>query len=316
MKKIVFFLIFTIFAFAADIKPLSSVKFNFGILDMKVGKDKLYVATDNGEVLVLDLEGLKVLNEIKIRKIKDFMGELHESDIYTVDELNGKILFLAQAEEGYSELFVSENNSTVKVLDKSASLYAKAAKFVDDNRAILVLMSDEVVLYDIKNKKILKRGVAGEYFYSMMDISPNRKFIVVGDEGGEVIVVDTDTLKRIKLFKDINKDKIISIATTDNMTSAGSRGDKMLAVYDLKSGDSKTKKCNFFVYVTALSPDNSLVVYGDNEKYILKVADISTFDTKYRLVGHKYIVNVIKFIDKNTLVSGSENGEIIKWRLK
>ena len=283
---------------------------------MKIDSGKLYIATDASELLIMDLDNLNTLNEIRVRKVKDFMGELQDADIYSVDVIDNKILFLAQAEDGYSELFVYENNQTKKVLDKSLSLYAKAAKFVDKDRAILVLMSDEVVLYDIKNKKIIKKAKAGEYFYSSMSIAPNRKFIVIGDEGGEVIVVDTSTLKVKTLFENVNKDKIISIYTTNSSIVAGSRGDKTLAVYDIKNKKSRSKKCDFFVYATALSPDDSFVVYGDNEKYILKIADSYNFELKGRLIGHKNIINVLRFIDKNNLITGSESGEIMKWRLK
>ncbi len=315
-RKIFLFILSVVILFASNIKPSLSIKLNMGVLDMKIYNNSLYVATDGGRVLVMDIDNFKIINEIKIRKIKDFMGELHESDIYSVDVLDGKILFLAQAEEGYSELFINENNQTKKVLDKSLSLYAKAAKFVDRDKAILVLMSDETVLYDIKNKKILKRAAAGEYFYSSMDISPNRKFIVIGDEGGEIIVVDTSNLKRIYLFKDINKDKIVSIFTTNDMIAAGSRGDKTLGIYSLKDKKGWSKKCDFFVYATAIAPDDSYVVYGDNDKYILKIANPFTFDLKDRLVGHKNIINSVKFIDSKTIITGSETGEIMKWRLK
>ena len=316
MKKLLLYLLlFTFWVFASDIKPIKNAKIDAAVLDMVVTNDNIYVATDASAVVVLD-SNLSLKKEIKVRKIKDFMGELNDADIYSVDVIEDKILFLAQAEDGYAELFIHENNQTKKVLDKSLMLYAKAAKFVDSKRAVLALMSDELVLYDIEKQKIIKRAKAGEYFYSAMAMDKSRKYVVVGDEGGEVIVVDPNTLQRIKLFKDVNKDKILSLFINAPLVAAGSRADKKLALYNIDGGKPKTyKNPDFFVYVVGLSLDNRYVLYGDNEKYILKVADTNSLDVKYRLVGHKNIVNVIRFIDNKLLLTGSETGEIMMWRL-
>ncbi len=316
MKKLLLFLLlFTFWAFANDIKPLKETKIDAAVLDMVLANDKVYVATDASAVVVLD-KNLSVKKKIKVRKIKDFMGTLNDADIYSVDVMGDKILFLAQAEDGYAELFVHENNQTKKVLDKSLMLYAKAAKFVDSKRAVLALMSDELVLYDIDAQKIIIKAKAGEYFYSAMAMDKSRKYLVVGDEGGEVIVVDPTTLQRIKLFKDVNKDKILSLFINDPLVAAGSRADKKLALYDMQGGSPKTyKNPDFFVYVVGLTPDNRYVIYGDNEKYILKVADTNSLTVRHRLVGHKNIVNVIRFVDNKLLLTGSETGEILMWRL-
>ena len=231
--------------------------------------------------------------------------------------LDGKILFLAQAEDGYSELFVSDGNKTTKVLDKSKMLYAKAAKYVDGEHVLLALMSDEVILYDIVHKKVLKRRKFGEYFYSVMAMDKDRRHFVIGDEGGEVIMGEAPSLKRLKLFENINKDKILSIDINKNIIAAGSRADKTLAIYDWQENSHKVvKNPDFFIYVVGVSPDNRYVVYGDNDKYVLKVLSIGNLERKYELIGHKNIVNVVRFIDKNTIVTGSETGEILKWRLK
>ncbi|WP_281950734.1 WD40 repeat domain-containing protein [Nitrosophilus kaiyonis] len=317
MKKIIILLLSIFaFAFAVDIKPFKKIDIGAAVLDIAIENSKIYVATDASKVLILDKD-LNRLKEIKVRKVKDFMGELNNADIYSIDVLDNTVLYLAQAEEGYSELFIYKDGKKEKVLDKSAMMYAKAAKFVDKTKAILVLMSDEVVLYDIKNKKVLKRKRAGEYFYSVSSIERDRKYFAIGDEGGEVIVVDTKTLENVKVFKDINKDKILSIFINKDLVAAGSRADKTFALYNIKSGNYKTiKNPKFFIYAVGLSPDNRLAIYGDNEKFILKGIDTSSYDLKYRFIGHTHIVNVIRFLDKNLMITGSETGEIILWRLK
>ena len=316
LKKIVVVLLLGLALFGVDLRPVHEGKIEGAVLDMVLGDGKIFIATDASKVLVLD-QNFSTLQEIKVRQIKDFMGELNNADIYSVDYLNGVILYLAQAEDGYSELFLYKDGKKINVLDKSKMMYAKAAKFVDDKRAVLALMSDEVVLYDINAQKVLKRAKAGEYFYSVMSMDPKRKYIAIGDEGGEVIVVDPRTLQRVRLFKNINKDKILSITINDNLIAAGSRADKTLALYDIETGDTKVvKNPDFFIYVTGLSPDNSMVVYGDNEKYILKVLDTNSLGLRYRLIGHKNIVNVVRFEDDKTVITGSETGEIKKWRLK
>ncbi|MRI59034.1 MAG: hypothetical protein C6H99_05965 [Epsilonproteobacteria bacterium] len=316
MKKILALILVALSLFGVDLKPIQEAKIEGAVLDMVLGDGKIFIATDASRVLVLD-QNFSIQKEIKVRQIKDFMGELNNADIYSIDYVNGTILYLAQAEDGYSELFLYRDGKKINVLDKSKMMYAKAAKFVDEKRAVLALMSDEVVLYDLEAKKVLKKAKAGEYFYSVMSMDPDRKYIAIGDEGGEVVVIDPKTLQKVKAFKDINKDKILSIYINDNLVAAGSRADKTLALYDIISGATKVvKNPDFFIYVTGLSPDNALVVYGDNEKYILKVLDTNSLSLRYRLVGHKNIVNVVRFEDEKTIITGSETGEIKKWRLK
>ncbi|BAF70908.1 WD40 repeat domain-containing protein [Nitratiruptor sp. SB155-2] len=299
----------------SNIQPIKGIDIKASVLDMVIDNAKIYVATDASKVIVLDLD-LKQLQEYKVRKIKDFMGTFNDADIYSIDVLNGNILFLAQAEEGYAELFFVQNGKVAKVLDKSLGLYAKAAKFVDMDHAVLTLMSDEVVLYDIKNHTIVKRAKAGEYFYSAMAIDKKRANVAIGDEGGEVIVVDAKTLQRKKLIKDVNKDKILSIDINEGVIAAGSRADKTLAIYYWKENrHKKIQNPDFFIYVVGLSPKNRFVVYGDNEKYNLKVLNMNQMQVVYRLVGHKNIVNVVRFADEKTVFTGSETGEIKKWRL-
>ncbi|BCD68881.1 WD40 repeat domain-containing protein [Nitratiruptor sp. YY09-18] len=313
--KIFIVLLLGVLLYGADLSPASSVNIKAAVLDAVFANHKIYLATDAGKVVIMD-ENLSVQKSLRVRKIKDFMGTLHDADIYSVDVLDDQILYLAQAEDGYAELYLYRDGNASKVLDKSLHLYAKAAKFVDKQHAILALMSDEVVLYDLVARKIVKRAKAGEYFYAAMAMDPSRKMVAIGDEGGEVVVLNPQNLEHIKLFKDVNKDKILSIAINNPLIAAGSRADKTLAIYNLRGGKPKVyKNPDFFIYVTTLSPMNHYVVFGDNEKYILKVASVESLDIQYRLIGHKNIVNVVRFLDEKRVLSASETGEIKIWRL-
>jgi len=317
IKKLMFIvgLVGSLFA-STPLKPVDETNINAAVLDMVLANGKIYIATDASKVLILD-NNFTILQTIPVRQIKDFMGDLNDADIYSIDVLGDTILYLAQAEDGYSELFLYKDGKKINVLDKSKMVYAKAAKFVDKDRAVLALMSDEVLLYDLKKRAVIKKTQAGEYFYSVMAMSKDRKYIAIGDEGGEVIIIDPKTLQRVKVFKDVNKDKILSISIDKEKAVAGSRADKAFAIYDIKTGDHKViKNPNFFVYVTGINADNGLAVYGDNEKYILKVVDVTTLELLYTLVGHKNIVNVVRFIDNSTILTGSETGEIKRWRLE
>jgi len=306
----------SIFLCAADLKPVEKRDLQAAILDIVHEDGKLYVATDASKVVILDEKSLEPLQTIKVRQIKDFMGELNDADIYSVDVLDGVVLYLAQAEDGYAELFLFHDGNGTKVLDKSKGVYAKAAKFIDRDHAALALMSDEVILYDLKNQKVVKTVKAGEYFYSAMAIDGERKHIVVGDEGGEVSVIETKPFRVAHIFKDINKDKILAISVAGDLIAAGSRADKTFALYHISTGKAKkVKNPDFFVYVTGISPDQKYAVYGDNEKYILKVVDTEMVEVRHRLVGHSHIVNVVNFLDKDTIITGGETGEIMKWEL-
>lgn len=74
-------------------------------------------------------------------------------------------------------------------------------------------------------------------------------------------------------------------------------------------------KSDFLVYCVGLSPSGEVGVYSDGEENELQIFDTYTKQLKDRLVGHKAIVNQIKFVNENMLISSDQGHDIFFWKI-
>ena len=85
---------------AKDLTPSSSLIASGGVIDLVLNNDKLYVSTAASSVDIFDIKTQEKIDSIKMPKIKDFLGDIIDSKIYSVDILNDNILILSQGEKG------------------------------------------------------------------------------------------------------------------------------------------------------------------------------------------------------------------------
>lgn len=111
-----FILIFTLTynLFANDLKPLNILETSGGVTDLVLDKNRLLAATVNSTIDIFDINSKEKIDTIKIPKIKDFLGDLIESKIYSTDILGNKILILSQGESGGRNLFIYEDKKINK----------------------------------------------------------------------------------------------------------------------------------------------------------------------------------------------------------
>ena len=75
--------------------------------------------------------------------------------ILSVDYSDGRLLFVSRVLEGWRELYIYENKTLTKLIDKKEKMTLQEVKFVDDERAVIMTMSNALILFDITKKKIL-----------------------------------------------------------------------------------------------------------------------------------------------------------------
>ncbi|WP_456480756.1 nitrate reductase [Nautilia sp.] len=313
MKKIIILLI-CIYAFA--LMPVKKITYNGYISKITYNKTYLIAGLENGTIVIKKFDTLKNIEKISLPKIHDFMGDLISMPIYSLDIApdNKHLMILAEGEDAKRELFIYDlDTKKLKHIFTTKETLMKGT-FIGNDKIFFALLSDEALLYDLKNKKNIYRTQIGNYVFSTYAINKDKTLSVFGDESGALKIVDIKTGKKIKELKGFNKDKTLSCDIEKNLAINGS-SDMRVAVYNIKNGYSKlTLKVKFLPYGATISPDLSKFAVQYNEKN-----DIAIYSMYNKLLnvlkGHTMALNGIKFLDAKTIISFSP-AEILIWKLK
>ena len=304
MKKIILLLL-TTFLFAVSFQKLS---FENYISKLTFNKNYIAVALENGEIIIKSFNSFKDIAKIKLPNIEDFMGDKIPMPVFNLDIKNNKILILAGGEDNSKNLFIFDikTKKLSKILTTKESLM-KAFFYKD--KILFAYLSDELALYDIKNRKIIYKKQIGNYVFS--DCSIFKDIAVLSDESGVIKVVDIQTGKKLSELKGFNKDQTLSIDIFQNFVINGT-ADKRIAVYNLKNGNTIFEfRGKFLPYGVAITDNRLAIQYNEKNDIAL-----FNFNKKMKLLkGHTMALNGMKFINKNRLISYSP-AEIIIWNLE
>ncbi len=314
-KTVLLILLFVTALLARDITPEKEIKIQGNVMDMAIHGTMLYVGTNAGTLDVYDIENEKFIEKVQLKEIHDFMGDLMYPKVYSVDIIGAKKLLLAEGEKGARELYINENNITTRVISGKAKLMMQKAKFIDENHIFLGLLSNEIILYDIKAKKSLYLVQLSQSKFSDFSLNEDKTKAVIACESGINFLVNVKDGKVIKELKGGNKDNVFKVSFKNGKVSAAGQ-DRIGSVYSLNSDDIEMFHAPFLIYATGLSADANLVAYAfgiDNE---IAIFNLGTNAKVYNLKGQKSTLNSIIFYDKETIYSGSDDKFIMKWSLK
>jgi len=303
-------------ALARDIKPFLKIDVGANAKDIVlVGNEKIAIGTDGSKMIVYDYANKKVVKTINIPKIKDFMGDIIDARVSSIDYLNGKYLLLSDSGVGgYSNLRVHENNKTVDIFTQKDKLPIIKAKFIDDNNILLGFLGDEVALYNLKDKKMIYRKQLSPSKFSDFALNRDKTEVVFSCESGENSLVDVKSGKVIKILKGLNLDNVYKVDFKKNIVSCAGQ-DRRGAWYNIKSGKGDYIEGKFLIYATALSPDEKLVAFPLDEQNNIYIYNTLTKSKIAVLKGQKSTLNTIIFKDNNTIFSASDDNIVIMWKL-
>jgi len=316
MRYLVFISILMVAIFAKDIEPYLKIDVNASAKDLVLVEDnKIAIGCDDSSLKVYDYINKKFTKVIKLPKIKDFMGDIIDTRASSIDYLNGKYLILSDSGVGgYSDLRIFDNELK-DIFSEKDKLAIIKAKFIDDTHILLGFLSNEVALYDVKNKKFLYRIQLNESRFSDFALNEDKSLVAFACESGEVTVVQVKDGKIVKKLSGANLDNIFSVDFKKDIVSCGGK-DRRASWYNIKSGKSDYILAKFFVYATALSPDSKMIAFTLDEKNNITIINRETKEKKYILKGQKSTLNTIIFKDKDTLFSASDDNIVIMWKLK
>ncbi len=313
--NILFLLSIFLFASPKELKPNFSLVASGGVTELLYKNNKLYVSTVNSSLDIFDTISKEKITSIKLEKIKDFMGDTIEAKIYSFDILGDKILILSQGNKGGRNINIFKDNNLTNIISERKKLYIDKAKFIDKDTIIFALLSNELYLYDLKNKKIKKTIQVSLSSFSDFVLSEDKKFIIVSDESGILTMLKTKDLSLVKKFEKQNLDNVYQVDSKNNyIITAGQ--DRKSAIYHTKKNIAYHKKAPFLIYSAGLSPSGKLGAYAMNEENEILIFDTQSKKDLFILKENPSLISDILFINEDEVFISNEQEKINYYKLK
>ena len=318
MKKFIFVFL-SIFLYlsnlsAKDLMPNYSLKASGVVTDLVLKNENLYVATTASSVDIFNVNTKEKINSIKVPKIKDFMKDTIEARIYSIDVLDNNLLILSQGENGGRNINIYKDGKLENIIEDKDRLFIAYAKFIDENHIIYALLSNQVYLYDIKNKKVVNEVQVSQSKFSNFKLSEDKSKIVVADESGILTLLNTIDLNPIKRFDTLNLDNIFQVDMKKNIFITAGQ-DRRCAIYSLDERISYYIEASFLIYSVALSPSASLAAYASDEENNVTVFNVNTKKNLYKLTQNETTLTNILFINENEIFVSSDDEKINYYKL-
>jgi WD40 repeat protein len=299
---------------AKDLTPTSSLLASGGVIDLVLNNDKLYASTAASSVDIFDIKTQEKIDSIKMPKIKDFLGDVIDSKIYSVDALENNILILSQGEQGGRNLDIYTNGKFENIIKDTERQFIARAKFLDENHIIYALLSNQVYLYDIKNKKILKEIQISQSKFSSFRLTQDKSKLVVCDESGVISMLDSKSFEILKIFRYQNLDNVFQVDIKNNLILTAGQ-DRRAAVYNLDTNEAYYKEYSFLIYAAALSPSTKLAAVASDEENNVTIFDTNTQANLYKLTQNKATLSNILFLNENEIFVTSDAKQINYYKI-
>lgn len=299
---------------AKDLNPSKSLIASGGVSDLVLVENKLFVATTASAIDIFDISTDEKIDTIKLPKIKDFLGDSIDSKIYSVDVLNDSVLILSQGEQGGRNLGIYKNGQMQNIIDDSQRMFIGRAKFLDENHIIYALLSNQIYLYDIQNKKILKEIQISQSKFSNFKLTKDKSKFIVSDESGVITMLDSKSFEVLKTFKNQNLDNVFQADIKGNLILTAGQ-DRRAAVYNIDTNSAYYKEFSFLIYSVALSPSTNLAAVASDEENNVTIFNTKTKENLYKLFLNKATLSNILFLNENELFVASDDKEINYYKI-
>ncbi len=322
-KFILAFLLLFTGLIAKELAPTYIYEAKGGVTDIVSADGKIYVATQASCVNIYDLKTKKMIQTITIPQIKDFMGDIIDAKVYNVDVYKGKVLLTSQGAKGFREVHIYEDGKQYIAIGIDKKMFISKAKFIDENTIVFSLLGNEMLLYDLKNKKniwkIDVKAKDAEFNSTFADFALNedRTMAVVSDESGDLKLVDIKKGEVIKILADKNLDKVFKVDIKNSkIITAGQDG--KCVVYNLKTNTDYAlrKKHWFLIYGAGLSPSAKLGAYSSDEQNNVTVFKTGTKSKKFLLTNNLMTLSSILFISEDEIFVTTDSNKFNYYKLK
>lgn len=299
--------------FSQNLKPTQTYLASGGATDL-VLKDKfLYISTDAGLIDIFDLSSSELINSIEIPQVTDFMGDKINSKVYSIDVIEDKILIVSQGEKGFRNIYEYSNEQLTLIIAIDKKMYIAKSKYLNKDLIILGLLSNQIFVYNLNEKKFLWEVQVSQSKFSSFALNEDKSKVIIADESGTLRQLNTKNGKKEKIYSGLNVDNIFQVdIKNDIIITAGQ--DRRCAIYE--KNNQYYKKADFLIYSVGLSPSGKLAGFANNEDNDITIFNTKTQKELYTLKGHKMTLTNILFKNENELYSSSDDTEVYYWKLK
>lgn len=287
-------------------EPTKSMQTSGFVVDLVAHGGKLYCATDASSVDIFDIKSKELIDKIKVDQITDFMGDVIDSKIYSVDVMDDMIMILSQAEKGFRRVHIFKDKKLELIIPYTDGLFIAKAKFLDRDTILLALLGNDIISYDLKSKKQnYSIQVSQSKFSDFVLIDENSK-VVVADESGNLKIHNTKDGSFAKMLGGQNLDNVFQVDSKKGIIATAGQ-DRKTVVYNLKSGSNFYKMADFLIYSVAISPSAKLVAYSNDEQNNVEIFRVSTHSAIGHYGGNKGTISKILFINESELFIASDS---------
>jgi len=299
---------------AKDITPLYKFHSVGFVSDFVLNENKLYVANDMGTIDIFDFKTAKIIEQISLPPLTSSFNKIIPADILSVDYLNGKLLILSVGENSYRNVWIYKNHTLKQIINEDKKMSIKKARFINDENIIFSTIGSDIILHDTSEKYNVYDSHISDSAMQDMTLSLDKTKMVISDESGEIKLIDVKTSKILNIYTGLNLDNVYKVAYS-NGTIITAGQDRRVGVYQ----DNKKAyyiKSDFLVFCVGISPSGEIGIYSSGEQSDMQVFKIKTGLKSNRLIGHKNVINQIKFIDENHLLSSERGHDVLYWKIK
>ena len=318
MTRLVVLIILSLYGLTATaIGPIHKLKASGAVTDILNDGNTLYAATDNATIDVFSLSSRRLLYKIAFPTISDFMGDVIKPKVYDIDKLsnNDALIATVQGNRGFANVYIIKNKkATLIIKDVESKMMIKRVKFVNENTILLGLLSNELVRFDIVNRKVIYRVQISAYTFSDIVLNKQRTEVITADESGIIHIINATTGKIIKELSGKNVDNIYQIDYQGSTIICGGQ-DRRLSIYHRNTSQSYYLQSSFLIYSVGLSPSGKLGGYSANEENDIKIFNTVSKQDVAVLQGSETIITHILFTSESEIITSSDDTNILFWKI-
>jgi len=285
------------------------------VVDMVHQEGKLYVATNASAVDIFELKTAKRLSSIKVPRIIDFMGDSIDSKVYSIDVYKERIVLLSQGNQGLRRFHLYEKGKLSSLALDLDNFYCSKLKFLDSTTLIMASLGNELLSYDMKEKKINWRIQVSHSKFSDLVLNENKSEAVVADESGDLKIFSTQDGRLIDTLSGENLDNVFQIDYKNGIIATAGQ-DRRVVVYDVANFSAYYKSSSFLIYSVGLSPGGEKVAYASDEDNNVRVFNAKTKETLGDFTGNKMTLTKILFLDEKQFLVSSDSSVINLFQVK
>jgi len=314
VKKIliILFIISSLYAKGIN-QPIAQYLSSGAVTDIVYKDNKLYAATDASSVDIFDKDSKELLQKIKVDPITDFMGDIIDSKVYSVDLIKNKMLILSQAQKGARRVHIYENGKLELLIPYTQKLFIAKAKFIDENNILLALLSNEIISYNIKKKTQNYRVQISQSKFSNFVLNEAKDKVIIADESGSLKIHAIDDASFIEELSGQNLDNVFQVDTKNGIIATAGQ-DRRVVIYNKKS--AYYKKADFLIYSVGLSPSGKLVGYAKDEDNNVAIFNTRTKSNLGLYGGNKMTISNILFINEEDFFVSSDDETINLYKIQ